>query len=116
MGTGGVPVAPLGPHATLNVPIAGQSGVPSTGVSAVILNVTATNTSAAGYLMVFPAGVAVPLASNLNWARVQTIAKLVTVGLGTGDVSANNGPGSADLVIDVAVQRKGAPCRGAPFW
>jgi hypothetical protein len=103
IGTGGVAVAPLGSGKTLNVQIGGQGGVPSTGVSAVVLNVTATNTTAGGYLTVFPAGVTVPVASNLNWARGQTTAKLVTVGLGSsGAVSAYNGPGSADLIFDVA--------------
>lgn len=101
-GTGGVPVAPLGPGATLSVQITGQGGVPSTGVSAVVLNATATDTTAASYLTVFPAGVAMPLASNLNWARGQTIAKLVTVGVGTGQVSAYNGSGFTDIVFDVA--------------
>ena len=101
-GTGGVPVAPLGQRATLNVQIAGHGGVPATSVSAVVLNVTATNTTAASYLTVFPAGVAIPLASNLNWSAGQTVAKLVTVGLGAGAVSAYNESGSADLVFDVA--------------
>ena len=91
------------PGATRNVQIAGQGSVPLTGVSAVVLNVTATNTTAAGYLTVFPAGVTpVPVASNLNWSRGQTIAKLVTVGLGSGAVSAYNGFGSTDLIFDVA--------------
>jgi hypothetical protein len=101
-GTGGVPVAPLGQRATLNVQIAGQGGVPATSVGAVVLNVTATNTTEASYLTVFPAGVAVPLASNLNWSAGQTVAKLVTVGLGAGAVSAYNRAGSADLIFDVA--------------
>jgi hypothetical protein len=93
----------LAPGATLTVTIAGSGGVPSTGVSAVVLNVTATDTTAAGYLTLFPAGLSVPLASNLNWTRGQTTAKLVTVGLSAGGaVSAHNGPGSADLIFDVA--------------
>ncbi|HEY8813641.1 MAG TPA: hypothetical protein VIP57_00840, partial [Candidatus Dormibacteraeota bacterium] len=94
--------SPLGPGTTLNVPIAGQGGVPLTSVSAVVLNVTATNTTAPGFLTVFPAGVALPLASNLNWVGGQTVAKLVTVGLGSGAVSAYNPRGSADVIFDVA--------------
>ncbi|MEP6753070.1 MAG: CAP domain-containing protein [Candidatus Dormiibacterota bacterium] len=94
--------SPLGPGTTLNVPIAGQGGVPLTSVSAVVLNVTATNTTAPGFLTVFPAGVALPAASNLNWVAGQTIAKLVTVGLGSGAVTAYNPRGSADVIFDVA--------------
>ena len=74
--------SPLGPGTTLNVPIAGQGGVPPTSVSAVVLNVTVTNTTAPGFLTVFPAGLPIPVASNLNWVAGQTVAKLVTVGLG----------------------------------
>ena len=94
--------SPLGANATLTIPILGQGGVPATSVSAVVLNVTVTNTTAPSYLIVFPAGVALPVASNLNWNPGQTVAKLVTVGLGAGGASAFNARGSADLIIDVA--------------
>jgi len=93
---------PLGQGTTLNVPIAGQGGVPSTSVSAVVLNVTVTNTTVAGFLTVYPTGVPLPVTSNLNWLAGQTVAKLVTVGLGGGAASAYNPRGSADLIFDVA--------------
>ena len=96
------PGAPLGAGAVLPVVISGQGGVPSSGVSAVVLNVTATNTSATSYLTLFPAGGTLPLASNLNWSSGQTVAKLVTVGLGGTDVSAFNAKGSVDIIFDVA--------------
>jgi Fibronectin type III domain len=93
----------LGPGGSLNVQVTGHGGVPSAGVSAVVLNVTATNTTAAGYLMVWPAGVPRPLASNLNWVAGQTVPNLVEVALGTGgQVSVYNAAGSADVVFDVA--------------
>jgi hypothetical protein len=93
---------PLGQGATLTVLIAGQGGVPATSVSAVVLNVTVTNTTAPSFLTVFPAGLPLPVASNLNWIGGQTVAKLVTVGLGAGAASAYNPRGSADLIFDVA--------------
>jgi hypothetical protein len=94
---------PIGAAKTLDLLVAGQGGVPTTGVSAVVLNVTVTNPSAAGYLIVFPAGVAMPLASNLNFVAGQTVPNLVTVGLGTGGkVTIYNGYGSVDVVVDVA--------------
>jgi hypothetical protein len=76
--------------------------VPAASVSAVVLNVTATDTTATSYLTVFPAGAGAPVTSNLNWTAGQTVAKLVTVGLGSGAVAAFNAKGSADLVFDVA--------------
>lgn len=54
-GADGVPIAPLGPNSTLTVQVVGRGGVPSTGVSAVVMSVTVTNTSAPSYLTVYPA-------------------------------------------------------------
>lgn len=102
-GTGGVPVASIGPGGTLTVQVAGQGPLPATGVSAVVLNVTATNTTAPSYLTVWPTGVPRPLASNLNWVRGQTVPNLVEVALGlNGRVSIYNSAGSVDVIFDVA--------------
>ena len=79
-----------------------SSGVPDTGVSAVVLNVTVTNTSSESYLTAFPAGETQPLASNLNWSTGNTIANLVTVKVGAGGaVSFFNAGGSTDVIADV---------------
>ena len=51
---------------------------------AVVLNVTAVDQSAAGFFIVYPTGVARPLASNLNFVAHVTVPNLVTVGLGSG--------------------------------
>jgi hypothetical protein len=69
----------------------------------VVLNVTVTNTSAASYLTVWPAGVPRPLASNLNWVGGQTVPNLVEVAVGlNGRVSIFNAAGSVDVIFDVA--------------
>jgi hypothetical protein len=71
-------------------------------VSAVVLNVTATNTTAAGYLTVFPTGGGQPVASNLNFVAGQTVPNRVVVKVGTGgQVSLFNFSGSTDVVVDV---------------
>jgi Cysteine-rich secretory protein family len=105
-GTGGVAVAPLRGGGLLTVQVAGRGLVPASGAAAVVLNVTVTNSTAASYLTVFPAGVAMPLASNLNWTRGQTVPNLVVVALGTGtqagQVTAFNSTGSVDVLFDVA--------------
>ncbi len=49
---------------------------------AVVVNVTATDPSASGYLTVFPCGSPLPLASNLNFVAGQTVPNLVTVKIG----------------------------------
>ena len=53
---------------TLAVTVAGEGGVPSSGVIGVVANVTVTDTNNASFLTVFPGGAARPLASNLNWS------------------------------------------------
>jgi hypothetical protein len=89
---------------TRDLQILGQGGVPKTNVSAVVLNVTVTETSWGGYLTVFPSGTTKPLASNLNWSAGATIPNLVTVKVGTnGKISLyQSGPGTAQVIVDVA--------------
>jgi hypothetical protein len=92
----------LGPAATLAVQVTGNGGVPASGVAAVVLNVTATNTTASSYFSVWPVGASQPIVSNLNWVAGQTVPNRVIVPLGTGGkVNVYNYAGSADLVIDV---------------
>jgi uncharacterized protein YkwD len=99
----GAPTAPIGAGATLNVQVTGRGGVPSTGASAVVLNVTVTGPTAVSYLTVFPAGEAVPPSSNLDFAPGQTVPNLVVAKLGTnGQVSIFNPYGTAQVIADVA--------------
>ncbi len=93
----------LGPGATLGVQVAGEGGVPPTGATAVVLQVTATDTTATGYLSVYPGGgLAWPGTSNVNWGRGQTVAGRVIVALGSsGAVTVYNAVGWADVVVDV---------------
>jgi hypothetical protein len=95
--------AALGPGASRNVQVTGQGGVPASGVSAVVMNVTVTNTTAASYLTVWPTGVPRPTASNLNWTAGRTVPNLVEVALGlNGQVSVYNSAGNTDVIFDVA--------------
>jgi predicted aspartyl protease len=89
---------------TIGLQIAGRGGVPATGVAAVVLNTTVTDTGAPGYITVYPSGATMPLASNLNFVGGQTVPNLVTVKLGAdGKVNLFNGSSQAvNLVADVA--------------
>ena len=60
----------------MRVKVTGAAGVPLIGVGAVSLNVTAVGPDGAGYATVYPCG-DVPLASNLNFVRGQTVANAV---------------------------------------
>jgi outer membrane protein assembly factor BamB len=95
------PGAALGAQETRRVQVGGSGGIPSSGVSAAVLNVTVTDTTAASYLTLYPGGASWPTASNLNWAPHRTVANLVEVALGPdGSVNLFNAAGSADVVID----------------
>ena len=75
------PVAKVTASTRTAVQIQGRFGVPPARATAVTLNVTVTDPDAAGYLTVFPCDKPQPLASNLNYARNQTVANQVTVPL-----------------------------------
>jgi hypothetical protein len=91
----------LGPDQTLDVQVTGVGGVPS-GATAVVLNVTVTNPTTAGYLTLFPTGASRPMASNLNFLRGQTNPNMVQVQLGTGGkLNFYNSSGNTDVIADV---------------
>jgi len=100
-GTGGFS-APVGPGGTIAVPVAGQGGVPATGASAVVLNVTITQPTAETFLTVFPSGTTRPLASNLNAPPGKTVPNLVVAKLGAdGKVAVYNNLGTSHVIYDV---------------
>ena len=97
------PNATLGPSGEITVTVAGTPGVPASGAKAVVLNVAVTNPSAFGFLTVYPADAARPLAADQNWPPGDTRSNLVVVKLSpAGAIKLFNGsPGVLDVVIDV---------------
>jgi hypothetical protein len=95
--------APLSADATVNLDVTGFGGVPASGVSAVVVNVTATETTSAGYLTVFPQAGSLPDVSNLNFVAGATRANLVTVGVNqsNGLISIFNKFGNTHVIVDV---------------
>jgi hypothetical protein len=95
----------LGPVAagqSIDVNITGVGGIPASGVSAVVVNLTATNSLASGFITAWPTGGPTPIVSNLNLDGTgSTRANLAIVRLGdVGRISLFDGPGS-DLIADV---------------
>jgi hypothetical protein len=80
--------------------VAGRGGVPAD-ARAVVLNLTATDATAAGYVTAFPCGGGIPLASNVNFVARETRANaaIVEVGVGGAVCIFSNVP--AHLVADV---------------
>src|SRR5207302_7636398 len=82
-GNGGFPIHRVAANTGINLSVLSKGGIPGTGVSAVVLNVTVTDTTATGFVTAFPTGSARPNASNLNFARGQSVPNLVEVGVGS---------------------------------
>jgi alpha-tubulin suppressor-like RCC1 family protein len=92
----------LGPVTSANLTVTGAFGVPASGVSAVVLNVTAIARTAATYVTVYPAGTTKPAASNLNLITGATRANQVIAQVGAGGaVSLYNNAGNTDLIVDL---------------
>ena len=101
LGTGGVPTAPVGPNATLDVVVAGLNGVPLD-ATAVVLNVTVVDGTASSFLTVWPTGDPRPLASSLNWIGAAATPNGVTAPIGVGGrVSFYNLTGTVNVLADV---------------
>jgi hypothetical protein len=99
----GVPAAgAVAAHGAVVLQVDGRGGVPATGVSAVVLNVAATQPSSYGWVAVWGGG-ARPNVSNLNFDARKTVANLVTVPVSSdGTVSLYNGSaGTVQLITDV---------------
>lgn len=96
--------SPVGAYQTLSLKIAGRPGIPTDGLTGVVLNVTVTQPRADGHLTVYPSGKAQPGTSNINWVKGTTIPNLVTVPVGAdGTVKLYNGSwDAAHLIADVS--------------
>jgi hypothetical protein len=94
---------PIAAAATLNVQVTGTTLPVPAGASAAVVNVTAVNPTANGFLTVFTEGLATtPLVSNVNFTIGMNVANLVTVPLSaTGGISIFNSAGTTGVDVDV---------------
>jgi len=100
-GTGGYSTA-WGPGESRDLDVLGSAGVPSAGVTSVVLNVTVTGPSDSSFLTVFPQGLARPMSSNLNFVAGQTVANQVIVKVSpNGKISMFNNSGNVHVIADV---------------
>lgn len=99
----GAPAAALPPGSTLTVQVAGRGGVPQVAVTAVVLNLTMTESTGAGYVQALPAGSGIAgSSSNVNVTGPgQTVANLAVVPLGTGGAVTLVDVAGGHLVADV---------------
>lgn len=98
----GAPLAKIGPDSSIDVQVTGQGGVPASGVSAVVVNVTAVKPTANTFVTLWPTGDTRPTVSNLNPSAGKAVPNMAIVPLGAdGKISAYNSLGSTDLLLDV---------------
>jgi hypothetical protein len=105
-GVGGIAVQSIGDIAgngtPLEVSVAGTSGIPSSGVTAVSLNVTALGISTSpygGYVTVYPCD-SRPNASNLNFVAGQVIPNAVIAPVSTRGTVCFYVYGIANILVD----------------
>lgn len=92
----------LGSGTELDLTVTGRAGIPTSGVGAVVLNVTAVAPTLPGFLTVWPAGSQRPNASNLNLKAGKVVQNLVIAKVGTnGQVAIYNATGSTQVIADV---------------
>jgi hypothetical protein len=98
--------ATLSAGGTINVSVTGASAIPA-GATGAVLNVTAVNAKAPGFLTVYPEDSTRPLAaSNVNYVAGQAVANRVVVPLSTtggslGQITVYSTQ-SVDVVVDVS--------------
>jgi hypothetical protein len=95
----GVTTGPLPPHGGVRLNLSGR--LPA-GAAAAVLNLTATQPTAAGFVVAYPDGQSVPSTSSLNFTAGRTVANQVIVPL-TNDVADfwNSSDGTVQLVGDL---------------
>ncbi len=94
----------LGTGQIENVTVTGVGGIPSSGVSAVVLNLTAIGPTSSGYLSAFPTGATKAEVSTVNFnnqGEIVSNSAIVKVG-SNGQISIYNFLGNTNFTIDVS--------------
>lgn len=92
----------LGPGATVDLSLASVPGIPTTGVSALMLNLTGVGPTTDTHFTMYPKGYPLPGSSNLNLRPGETRANQAAVKMGgANSITVRNNSGVAHLVLDV---------------
>lgn len=94
--------APRGATQQLTVSTAGVAGVPTSGVSAVAVNLAVTAPTRSGFLVGYAAGSTRPRASNANYVTNQTVAAMAIVPVDKAGAFSLYSSAKAQLIADVA--------------
>jgi hypothetical protein len=101
-GSTGAGSGPITQGASRVITVDGFGGVPGSGVTAVVLNVTAITPSTGTFLTLYPDGGSLPRTSNINPQAHAVIANLVEVAVSTaGKVDVFNDLGTINVALDI---------------
>ncbi len=88
-------------YGVVNVPIRGVANIPQT-ATAVVLNITATGTTGAGFISAYPSGTTAPNVSNINWSKSgTTLPGLAIVPIGSNGAISLEVHGNSQVIADV---------------
>ncbi|MEV0805684.1 right-handed parallel beta-helix repeat-containing protein [Micromonospora sp. NPDC050200] len=100
--TGVATTTPVPANSEIVLSVPSVAGVPATDITALVLNVTVTRPTAAGFITVYPDGTKLPTSSNVNYVAKETVPNLVTVPMSNGKIRIRNtGSGTVHLVADL---------------
>jgi len=103
----------VGPGGTVDVQAAGNGGVPATGATSVVISLSATEATAAGFITGYAAGTTQPTTANLNVERAgQTIGNLAILPLNATGAFTLFSQSGTHLVVDVFGYFGDATARG----
>jgi hypothetical protein len=93
----------LGAGQSFALQVTGRGNVPETNVAGVVMNLTSTGVNLGGFVTVYPDGIALPNASNLNLEIGKDVPNSVVSALpANGRARIYNAVGSVHLIGDVA--------------
>lgn len=100
---------------TVQLTVGGRGGIPAN-AAAVLLNITAVRPASAGYVTVYPCGMPLPTASNVNYQAGQVVANAALVGVGIGGAVCVYTSATSDIIVDVSgfVPVNGSPVPVVP--
>jgi uncharacterized protein (DUF1501 family) len=95
----GIQPGKVPPATPIEVQVAGNAGVPPTGATAVVLNLTVTEPESDGWMRATPAGQAAASTSNVNFAAWDVAPNLVICKIGDGGRITIDGHGIGSHVV-----------------
>lgn len=88
-------------NTSASIQVLGKGDIPSSGVEAVVVNVTTANSQGPGHFAVFPSGGAIPTTSTLNYKVGETVAGLAISKVGSDGKLNVYTSANSHVIVDV---------------